>query len=181
MTVSGISSVSGAYQTDAQNPSKQRVQVLKELQASLQTGDLSGARQAFAALQKDLQTVCQTAISSGTPGSNGTRIASNFQALQSALNSGDLSTAQQAFAGLKQDIPGLTHALRQLQDSSATSTGQGANSTSASSQSAQAPPDFDALLSALSSGNLAGAQQVFSAILQGRPLSNGPASSPVTP
>jgi len=103
MTINNVSSAASLYQTETQSPWKQRAQDFKALQSALQTGDLSGAQQAFATLQKDLPSSAPTTKPSSSS-SQSTPASKDFQALQSALSSGDLSGAQQAFASLKQDL-----------------------------------------------------------------------------
>jgi outer membrane protein assembly factor BamD (BamD/ComL family) len=102
-SISSVSSATNPYQTDTQNPWQQRAQDFKSLQSALQSGDLSGAQQAFASLQQNQPTSSQTA--STTTASNRNSQASNaFQALQSALGTGNLEAAQQAFSSLKQSM-----------------------------------------------------------------------------
>jgi len=103
MTINNVSSSASLYQTGTQSAWKQGAQDFKALQSALQSGDLSGAQQAFATLQQDLPSSTQTTKSTATS-SQTTPTAKDFQALQSALSSGDLSGAQQAFASLKQDL-----------------------------------------------------------------------------
>ena len=105
MSVSPISSSSAnpvnPYQAPLADAFKQRGQDFKALGNALQSGDLAGAQQAFAALQKDTQTI-QSAQSQpsgqNSPGSQ------DFKTLESALNAGDLSGAQKAFATVQQDL-----------------------------------------------------------------------------
>jgi ribosomal protein S20 len=102
MSVSPISSsAANPYQAPLVDAFKQRGQDFKALGTALQSGDLAGAQQAFAALQKDTQTI-QSAQSQpsgqNSPGSQ------DFKTLESALNSGDLSGAQKAFATVQQDV-----------------------------------------------------------------------------
>ena len=98
MTVSGISSV-GSSLVAAQASLKDRQADFQALGSALNSGDLAGARKAFADF---LQTV---------PGANGvgsvtgsSPIGKDLQALDSALQSGDVAGAQQAFAGLQQEV-----------------------------------------------------------------------------
>src|SRR5262249_17375708 len=98
-------------------------------QSALQSGDLSGAQQAFATLRQDMrsarrahhhhnggdsQSSSSTQNTSSTTSSNGStqsQASKDFAALKSALQSGDLSSAQQAFASFQQDVQntGATH------------------------------------------------------------------------
>jgi ribosomal protein S20 len=172
MTVSNVSSTVNPYQPDVQSPWKQRAQDFKALQSALQSGDLSGAQQAFAAFQKDMPASAQAAQtaqanSASTPNSQG---AKDFQALQSALGSGDLSGAQQAFASLQKDLQsagstGRRHHHHGDSASNATQSAQGSSSSS-SQKSSQGAQDLQALQTALTSGDLSGAQQAFAALKQ---------------
>jgi len=150
MTVSSVSS--SPYQTNAPTPWQQRAQDFKALANALQSGDLTGAQQAFAALQKDQPGSTSTTSASG----QNSQASNDFQSLQNALQSGDLSGAQQAFASLKQDLQGAHrghhhHHHRSTQNTS--SGGSGQNNPLAS--------DMQTLQSALQSGDLSSAQQAF--------------------
>jgi hypothetical protein len=157
---------------------------------ALNSGDLSGAQQAFASLQQDLQSTGRTGrhhdhhqgegdgvIQSSQGGSNAEQAsqisqgARDFEALQSALASGDLAGAQQACASLQQDLQSTTQAGQtQVQpaatDTSATPNGGAVSTRSRSSRFSQGLKDFQALETALSSGDLAGAQQAFASLQQ---------------
>jgi len=82
-----------------QTQRKQRNQDFKALQSALQSGDLTGAQQAFANFQQD-------APSSSPAGkkTQNTQAVADFQSLQSALQTGDLNAAQKAFASWQQDL-----------------------------------------------------------------------------
>lgn len=107
MSTSGVSlGSSAAY---AANNSKsafaQRRQDFKSLSDALQSGDLTGAQQAYAALQKDAPA---RAAGQGQQGGqqqsgNGSSPQNAFASLGQALQSGDLSGAQQAFSQLQND------------------------------------------------------------------------------
>ena len=167
MTVNSVSSTLNTYQPDVQSPWKKRAQDFKALQTALQAGDLSGAQQAFATLQKDQPASSQAAQTANAPSQN-SQGAKDLQALQGALTSGDVSGAQQAFAALKQDIQGAgqaghhhhRHGGSVDKDKQATS----ANSSTSSQNPSQEAQDFQTLQSALSSGDLSGAQQAFAAL-----------------
>jgi hypothetical protein len=117
MNVSNISVTSDYYQNNVQNPWQQNRQDFNSLGSALQSGDLTSAQNAFAAWQKDLQSVpgstspqtAQTAQASG-PFGNNSKANSDLQALGTALQSGDVAGAQKAFASLKQDLHGVRHA-----------------------------------------------------------------------
>ena len=168
MTVSSVSPALNSYQQEVQSPWKQRAKDFNALQSALQAGDLSGAQEAFAALQKDQPNSSQAAQASSASSQN-SQGAKDFQALQSALSSGDLSGAQQAFASLKQDLqgagrPGRHHHHHGGPKTETTPANQA--SSSASSKKSQGAQDWQALQTALSSGDLAGAQQAFAALKQ---------------
>ena len=169
MTVSNVSSTLNTYQPDVQSPWKKRARDFKALQSALQSGDLSGAQQAFAAFQKDMPGSAQAAQakSASTPNSQG---AKDFQALQSALGSGDMAGAQQAFAAMQKDLQGAgwTGRHHHHHGDSANNTTQAAQGSSSASRqkSSQGAQDFQALQTALTSGDLAGAQQAFAALKQ---------------
>ena len=90
------------------------MQDFKQLASSLQSGDLTGAQQAYTALQQLLPN--QDPNSPQAP-SSGNPISTDFKALGQALQSGDLSSAQSAFSQLQDDLKsasqsgssGLTH------------------------------------------------------------------------
>jgi ribosomal protein S20 len=137
MNVSSINAATTAYQTSIQSTFKQRAQDFKALQSALQSGDLSGAQQAFATLQKDRQGSTQAAAGAGNASSQSSPMASDIQTLQSALQSGDLSSAQSAFATLKQDLQsaGAAHQAHRHHHhaqagGASSSTGQTSGSTS---------------------------------------------------
>jgi hypothetical protein len=105
MSVSCVSSSTNTYQPNVQSNFKQRQQDFQNLASALQSGDLTGAQTAFAALQK-FQQGRQTL--SGQQGSTATNpISTDFTALGTALQSGDISGAQSAFATLQKDVQSL--------------------------------------------------------------------------
>jgi hypothetical protein len=105
MAIAGIGSTLNAYQPHVQSNFKQRQQDVQNLASALQSGDLTGAQTAFAALQK-LRQGQQTP--SGQQGNNATNpIRTDFTALGKALQSGDISGAQSAFATLQKDVQSL--------------------------------------------------------------------------
>jgi len=105
-SINSVSSSTNAYQTDTQTPWRKRAMDFKALQSALQSGNLSGAQQAFATLQKDMPSVSQTSSTSSTAASTtaSSQVTNPFQALQSALSSGNLPAAQQAFAAMQQSM-----------------------------------------------------------------------------
>src|SRR5215831_12323278 len=107
MAVSGVSANCNAYAATMQSRFKQRQQDFQSLADALQAGNLPGAQQAFAALQKD-RTAGQGHNVSGGSGNQQAPAASalktDFDALQSAVQSGDLSGAQKALTTFQQDL-----------------------------------------------------------------------------
>lgn len=92
----------------------------------------------------------------------------DFSTLANALSSGDLQGAQQAFASLQQDMQAIQQA-RGAQGAGPdgnfngnAQNGQGGAQGAAS----QRQQDFSALASALSSGDLQGAQKAFATLQQ---------------
>ncbi len=81
----------------------QRSQDFEALQNMLQSGNLGGAQQAFAAFQQDVQKTAQLSGSSSlfAPGTPASR---DMQTLGGALSAANLQGAQRAFATLLQDI-----------------------------------------------------------------------------
>jgi len=115
MTISSITSSPYPYQlspTTQQNPRQQWQQDFQSLATALQSGDLSGAQQAFQALQQlrpnaPVSPTGQT----GQAKSSSNPLSADVSALGSALQSGDLSGAQAAFSKIQQDVQalGATH------------------------------------------------------------------------
>ena len=135
MTISNVTSshdpTLNPYLSNAQSAWKQRAEDFKALAGALQSGDLAGAQQAFAAWQKDQPNSAQPA-SAGGASSPTTQAGRDLQALQSALSSGDLTGAQKAFATLKQDMHGAGRAghHHHHRGGSVNSTTQAGSSTS---------------------------------------------------
>jgi hypothetical protein len=98
MSISPLSSFSTLL-SSAQTPQSSRRQDFAQLANALQSGNLSGAQQAYAALQQ--AQGAQTA--SGTSTSNNP-VTTDFAALGKALESGNLNGAQSAFSQLQTDI-----------------------------------------------------------------------------
>lgn len=105
MSIEAISSNNGAYAAAGLQPSqfKQIKQDFNDLATALQSGDLSGAQQAFTALQKDSPQLAQGLNNATDP------LGKALGNLASALKSGDLAGAQKAFAALQQIAQGVRH------------------------------------------------------------------------
>ena len=101
MSITSVSSATNPYQTNStQNAFRQEFQALQQ---ALQSGDLTSAQQAFAALQKDNPRFAQ-AMAGGSSTGQSNPASSAFQSLASALQSGDLKSAQSAFTSLTQRV-----------------------------------------------------------------------------
>ncbi len=160
MSVSNVGSSAGLSQLQWRSTVRQARQDFEQLFQAMQSGDLSGAQQAYSALQQ-LQpassasrgtfaasadataSVASTPASStaGTSSSNGivgNTIASDWSSLGQALQSGNLSSAQSAFSQIERDLQssaqeaGERHRRREVgQAQAAYSAMQIANATSA--------------------------------------------------
>ena len=98
MSISAISGAAGSYAANFQSAFTQRRSDFSALGLALKSGDLAGAKAAFAALQADMKNIAgQTA----QPSASGTQKSDLFTQLAQALASGDLTGAQQAFAALQ--------------------------------------------------------------------------------
>jgi len=135
---------------------------------ALQSGDIGQAQTAFTQMQKDFQAARQAAFSTAPaaqdqyvpassqqqPLSITQQVQQDYAQLNSSLQSGDLSGAQSAFASLQQA----------LQSQGAQGTATPANQSPTNSGADTITNDFNALGSALSSGNLTQAQGAFSTL-----------------
>lgn len=139
MSVSTIASSYSSYQTTGSH--KHRTQELEALQQALQSGNLSGAQQAFSQLQ-------QNAPSGGA----GDAVITDISALGTALSAGDISSAQTAFATLQQDIQNAPPLPP---------PGAGGSDGGNDDQLLQA---FSNLASALQNGDLSAAQSAFATL-----------------
>lgn len=106
MSISGIST-SSAYQqiTSTSNQNSSRGSAMKSLLDSINTGDLTSAKTAFDALQKNQSGRSMSATATGTTsGTGGTsQRAQDMAALGQAIQSGDTDAAKQALTKLQQD------------------------------------------------------------------------------
>ena len=93
---SSTAASSSIYQANGANNSQQRRQSLEALTQALQSGNLDGAKQAYAALVQN------------TPGA-GTNPNSPLAKIGQALQSGDLAGAQTAFAAIQSARHGHHH------------------------------------------------------------------------
>jgi soluble cytochrome b562 len=110
MTVSGISTSTGLNQTsNSQTKFKQINYDYQLLGQSLQSGDLNGAQQAFAALQQLIPNLSSgSQAQNGQQGSSQNPLLTDLNAVGKALQSGNLSAAKAAFAKLQQDVQSVS-------------------------------------------------------------------------
>ncbi|MCX5816525.1 MAG: hypothetical protein NTX75_09850 [Proteobacteria bacterium] len=108
MFVSGVTSSTTVSQNATPSQFQQIGKDFTDLGQCLISGDLAGARKAFAALNQDLQSVGQSQSVQQTGGNS--QPSNDLAAVGNALQSGDLTGAQKAFATLAQDIAQKTTA-----------------------------------------------------------------------
>ncbi|MGA3115010.1 MAG: hypothetical protein ABSF90_11340 [Syntrophobacteraceae bacterium] len=161
--LAGAQSAFATLQQDIQNASQsqsgQQQSNWSALANALQSGDLAGAQKAFAALQTNHHHHHHSGGSQGTGSDSdgNSTINSDFNTLAQSLQSGNLTGAQQAFAALQQDIQSIGHTQGGQQTS---------QSSQQTSQTSQQSNPLSTLANALQSGDLAGAQQAFAALMQ---------------
>jgi hypothetical protein len=176
MSISSISSNADYYQNSSINGSaslkQQSQQDFKSLADSLQSGDLSGAQSAFAALlqlfpnsSSSVTSPTQSATAATTGSSSGTSsIKSDLSTLGQALQSNDLTDAQNDFSKLTQDIQSIAgvhhhHHHHKISASSQETTDASATGTIGSTNSVK--NDLSALSEALESGDLKSAGDAY--------------------
>ena len=105
MSVNPVTSGTVALQTlraNSQDPKNQFEQAQQNLEQSLSSGNLSGAKQAYDSLSKLIQN--GPGAKNGQAFGGNTTIQKDFAAIGSALKSGDASGAQKAFLQFTQDL-----------------------------------------------------------------------------
>jgi uncharacterized membrane protein YccC len=158
MSISGISN--SLYNSNIQNPFEQFQQEFQQLGKDLAAGNLSSAQADFATLQQDLPQANSTSTSqSNNP------IVQAFQQLSQDLQSGNLSAAQQDYSTIQQDFQSQTSQAHRHHHHHRSGGGE-------QSQQNQFVQLFDQLGQDLQSGNLSGAQSVFSSLQQLLPSNN---------
>jgi len=140
----------------------------KALQSDLQSGNLANAQTDFATLLKDapqLNAQLQSGAAATQPNA--------LSALSTSLQAGDLSGAQTAFASLGQMLSGTQSALGSTgqmhhrhhhhhhHENNSASSALGGIAGNATTNQQAIQTDFQALSSALQSGNITSAQQAF--------------------
>ena len=178
MSVSPISSVGytyPTYQANWQNNVSQVKQNCQSLADDLQSSNLSGAQQAFKALQQLLpDPSASNQTQTGQSGSGQNQFATDLGAVGQDLQSGTLTQAQTDFAKLQQDMQSVQghhhhhhhrHGSSGTQSTDSTTSNSSAQSTNGSGQS-QFATDWSALNQALQGGNVTQAQTAFATLQQ---------------
>ena len=182
MSISSISSNSDYYQSYSTNRSnslkQQSQQDFNSLAEALQSGDLSGAQNAFASLMQlipnsssSINSQTQSAATASTSNSsNGTStVKSDFSVLGQALQSGDLTSAQNDFSKLMQDmqsIGGGHHHHHHHKTSTNSQDTTNASATGSTTGTNSVTTDLAALGQALQSGDLKSAGNAYSQLTQ---------------
>ena len=155
----------------AQSKRQQFQQEFQQLGQDLQSGNLSAAQSDLATLQQNAPQGSPASGSSQsnsqTNSQNNSPIAQAFNQLSQDLTSGNLSSAQQDFATIQQDFQNQATQGQSTQGHSHHHHhGGGGGSDSGSSGAGAISQLFTQLGSALQSGNLSSAQQVYSSLQQ---------------
>lgn len=180
-----IGASSGINRADWRSTIKQGQQDFSQLLSSLQSGDVSGAQQAFAAMQQLLpgspSATPAPAATGGTSPAPST-VATDFNALGSALSSGSLTGAQDAVTKLQQDAQTYRQGLQlghlaraedvyqSMQQGAASSTASSnpnsSNPSAANGSANSLGADMAALGQALQSGSMTSAQAAYAQLQQ---------------
>lgn len=106
MLVSEINSNTNIQQANNQQTKSRQIRDdFQQLEQALKSGNLSGAQQAFAALQQLMPNLSLgNKIQNGQTSSNQNLFRTTFNAIGQALKSGNLSEAKAAFTKLQQDV-----------------------------------------------------------------------------
>lgn len=130
MNVSSVNSATNSYWNNLlQIKYNQQVQDFRGLSSAVQSGDMSTAQTALAAVEKDIQNDPNSPLAAALSDPN-SQASKDFQALQTAVQSNDATGAQSAFAAFKQDLSSIHHHHHHRKDGSSTNT---ANTNAASS------------------------------------------------
>jgi len=109
--MSSISALSPNTATSASGGTGNAQQIKNDFTAlatAMQSGNLSDAQQAFAALKQDAPSLFQTSSSSSST-STTSAVSTALNTLGTALQSGSTSNAQQAFTSLQQTLTAHHH------------------------------------------------------------------------
>ena len=154
----------------------------KSLQSDLQSGNVANAQADFATLLKDAPQL-NNELQSGAA----TTQSSALSALSASLQSGDIGGAQTALASLGQTSGGAQSALNSMGQTHRHHHhhhhGAASSSTTAGGDQA-VQSDFQALSSALQSGNITSAQQALAQLQKDDPrfaAGPNPLAAPATP
>lgn len=181
--------------SQASNTNNPMSQDLQSLGNSLNSGNLADAQKSLAQIQKHMkghgdfakqQQEMQAATASDpadttqaapSDTSSTNPLQQAFQSLSAALSSGNLADAQKAFATVQSDLAAQKASNSTSTTATAASATAAASATSASATTSNNPlqQDFQALGSALSSGNLTDAQKAFAALQTDRSSQEAPA------
>ncbi len=172
MSISGISSDPTVSQNYV-SPFQQIRKDFAALKTSLTSGDLTGAQQAFATLQQDMQSIGLAGSSQQTATTTATQASSpldtDLNALGAALKNGDTSGAQQAFATLQKDMQQMRRSQggQQTQKAHHHHHHHHGGSTQNTQNTTSNPfSDLAAISSALQNGDLSGAKNAFATLQQ---------------
>lgn len=164
MSISGIASDPTVNQNYASSPFQQVRKDFAALKSSLNSGDLSGAQNAFATLTQDLQSVTQAQTGQQT-GTNST-IDNDLSVIGAALQKGDITGAQNAFQTLQKDMQQMRQAQGGQQARGAQHHRHHHHGGSAQNSTSNPFTDLSAIGSALQSNDLSGAQNVFATLMK---------------
>jgi outer membrane protein assembly factor BamD (BamD/ComL family) len=157
MSIAGIASSLLSQLGSLQNTQRSQVQTeFQQLAKDLTSGNLSGAQNDFAALQKNAP---------GAQANSTSPLTQAFSALGKDLQSGNLSAAQQDFATIQQDIS-ATQQTGQVHHHHHHHQGGGSEVSQSTSGQSSLAQLFSTLGQDLQSGNLSSAQQAYSALQQ---------------
>jgi hypothetical protein len=156
------SSASSATSTASQSTVSTLAAEFQTLGQDLQSGDLTGAQQAFSQIQQSLQSGGGEHFHRhGRDGSDSVR-SQLAQLLQTILGNSSSSSSTAASSG----TPGSSSSSAGTSTSSASGSGATPSSQSSPITVATLKQDFEAIGSALQSGNLSNAQQAFTQFTQ---------------
>lgn len=182
MSVSNITLSPSVGQADGHSSIRHQArQDFDELFRAMQAGNLSGAQQAYSALQQ-LQSgapaasgsTSSTGTATAAPGASaGSALAADWSSLGQALQSGSLPSAQDAFSKLELDLSSASQARphhRDIDQANAVYAAMQSVSTTTGASSAAGSgnvvSDLAALKQALQSGNTTSAQDLLAKLEQ---------------
>jgi len=154
MSVQGVSGTTNPYLSNVQGGYSGAGSAFKNLVSALQSGDLTGAQNAYSALQSVFQAngVAQRTSSTSSNGEQ-SQVSTDFAALGKALQSGNISAAQDAMKKLAQDMQSSRrahhhhhhHGTRAASDTTASSS-TSTDVTATSGSTGSAGTSIDTLL-----------------------------------